>query len=295
MRRIVAACTAAVTVHAALCTGLAPAAPIREGRYVALGSSYAAGPGLTPVIDQGCLRSSRNYPHQLAEALGLDLVDVTCSGATTANILDKPQQLRGGRSVPAQIQAVTPDTRLVTITIGGNDLGLIGTMIDRSCGAIQAACAAVVGRPTQPIPEDFASVEQSIAKVVRTVQSSAPRARVLLVNYLPVLDSAADTCPQAPLGVEDAIGSRRAFEGLISATRAAAATAGVTTVGISDAEDHTVCAREPWTFGFHNPITTGSSGTESQAGIMGTFGSSYHPNPVGTMVIAGELAHILSS
>ena len=58
-------------------------------RYVALGSSMAAGPGIRPRADGAPLpagRSARNYPHLVADRLGLDLVDVTYSGATTANL-----------------------------------------------------------------------------------------------------------------------------------------------------------------------------------------------------------------
>ncbi|MGO2537352.1 MAG: hypothetical protein ACTH8W_14405 [Brachybacterium tyrofermentans] len=54
----------------------------------ALGSSFAAGPGIDPVVDAGAQRSAHNYAHQLAERLGARLVDRTVSGATTANIVD---------------------------------------------------------------------------------------------------------------------------------------------------------------------------------------------------------------
>ena len=59
-------------------------------RYVALGSSMAAGPGIRPSADGAPFRSGRsgrNYAHVAAEKLGLDLFDVTFSGATTANVL----------------------------------------------------------------------------------------------------------------------------------------------------------------------------------------------------------------
>jgi hypothetical protein len=56
-------------------------------RYVALGSSMAAGPGIRPRAAGAPLwsgRSARNYPHLVAERLNLELVDVTFSGATAA-------------------------------------------------------------------------------------------------------------------------------------------------------------------------------------------------------------------
>ena len=98
---------------------------------VALGSSFAAGPGLEPVDDRAARRSSRNYPHLVAEALGSQLVDATVSGATTSTILDTPQR-SGLRKFPPQIDAVHPDADLVTVTAAGNDIGYIGSILGRA-------------------------------------------------------------------------------------------------------------------------------------------------------------------
>src|SRR4029078_6402316 len=65
-------------------------------------------------------RSARNYPHLVAEQLGLDLVDVTYSAATTANVLPDPQH-----GAPPQADALDGSEDLVTVTIGGNDAGYV--------------------------------------------------------------------------------------------------------------------------------------------------------------------------
>lgn len=53
-------------------------------RHVAaLGSSFAAGPGVAPIVDRRANRSGRNYAHLVAERLGARLTDLTVSGATT--------------------------------------------------------------------------------------------------------------------------------------------------------------------------------------------------------------------
>ena len=52
--------------------------------------------------------------------LGLDLVDVTYSGATTANVLTDPQN-----GAPPQVDALDGSEDLVTVTIGGNDAGYV--------------------------------------------------------------------------------------------------------------------------------------------------------------------------
>ncbi len=102
--------------------------------YVAMGSSFAAGPGIPPLQSSdgasACGRSAVNYPSIVAREIGADLTDVSCSGATTAHVLRDPQGAR-----PPQIQAVTPDTRLVTITIGGNDVNYLGSINAYSCQA----------------------------------------------------------------------------------------------------------------------------------------------------------------
>jgi hypothetical protein len=55
--------------------------------YAALGSSFASGPGIAPIIDAGCGRSGNNYAHLVAERLGPDLIDVNSGGAAVDDVL----------------------------------------------------------------------------------------------------------------------------------------------------------------------------------------------------------------
>ncbi len=94
------------------------AAELKKGaNYVALGSSFAAGPGIASQLGY-CGRSDNNYSHLVADALGLKLTDVTCNGATIANILYTSQ----GDAAP-QIDSVSPDTALVTVPLGAMTYG----------------------------------------------------------------------------------------------------------------------------------------------------------------------------
>jgi hypothetical protein len=43
--------------------------------HVALGSSFASGPGIDPILDARCGRSGSNYAHLVAARLGYELVD----------------------------------------------------------------------------------------------------------------------------------------------------------------------------------------------------------------------------
>ena len=96
---------------------------------VALGSSFAAGPGIEPVADLAAMRSERNYPHLLAERLGAGLIDLTVSGATTANIIDTPQQVANGAVFAPQLEGIPLGADVVTVTAGGNDLGFVAALL----------------------------------------------------------------------------------------------------------------------------------------------------------------------
>src|ERR1700728_4596927 len=135
-------------------------------RYVAMGSSFAAGPGLptrVPGSPRRAGRSTGNYAHLLARALGLDLHDVTFSGVTTGDLLSP-----SATGQPAQLDAVTPDTALVTITAGGNDVGYVGRLTLASLPWPLRARPSVRARADglgdpQAVDVGFASLEQNLA------------------------------------------------------------------------------------------------------------------------------------
>ncbi|WP_141981442.1 SGNH/GDSL hydrolase family protein [Saccharothrix saharensis] len=88
--------------------------------YVALGDSYSSGEGTFDYTDPSgsCHRSTRSYPYALAdeyELLGTPNL-AACSGAVTDDIGDP-----GDPHTSGQFRQLSLDTRLVTITIGGND------------------------------------------------------------------------------------------------------------------------------------------------------------------------------
>ncbi|WP_254859741.1 GDSL-type esterase/lipase family protein [Gordonia sp. IITR100] len=96
----------------------APAAPA----YVALGDSRAAAP--TPTSAQhpdGCGRTRDAYPTHLASRLRMSYTSVACVNATTADVTTRRQATPFGAR-PVQINALSWSTRLVTLSIGGNDL-----------------------------------------------------------------------------------------------------------------------------------------------------------------------------
>jgi lysophospholipase L1-like esterase len=171
-----------------------------RGPYVALGDSYTAGPRIpdrtgTPA---GCDRSDHDYPALVAARLGLRAAhfrDVSCSGATIAD-LTTPQSTDDGTN-PAQLSALSVGTRLVTLGIGGNDIGfssLITTCV--KAGLIydmtgrgkytgdDAPCRGkYVSGDTDDVQRKIDTAGERLSEAVAEVKHRAPKARVYVVGY----------------------------------------------------------------------------------------------------------------
>ncbi|MFD7505880.1 GDSL-type esterase/lipase family protein [Streptomyces sp. NPDC059850] len=211
--------------------------------YVAMGSSFAAGPGIPPGQPGGgataCGRSVNNYPSIVARDTGAHLTDVTCSGATTANILN-----RGQSGQPPQIDAVTSTTRLVTITIGGNDVNYLGSLGAYSCQTGGGTNCGTVDQSA--IDQTFGLLTDRLKNVVNAVHGIAPDADIYLVNYFTLLPDAG-TCAGAPLTTDQAAFERGVASRLANATASAAEGTGATLIDLAAASrSHDACSPDPW-------------------------------------------------
>jgi lysophospholipase L1-like esterase len=220
-----------------------------NGRYVALGSSMAAGPGIRPSADGAPFRagrSARNYPHLVAAALDLELVDVTYSGATTAHVLDDRQN-----GAPPQIEALEGDERLVTVTIGGNDAGYVPLLTVAALPRFTRSVPLLGGRIRDlldPTARDRALVlvADSLQRVGQAIRARSPRATVLFVDYLTLLPPAGSPAP--PLAGVDAALGRRVADTLERLTGEAAAATGCRWVRAAEASRaHHAWSAQPWT------------------------------------------------
>jgi lysophospholipase L1-like esterase len=218
-------------------------------RYVALGSSMAAGPGIRPRAagaPWGSGRSARNYPHLVAERLNLELVDVTFSGATTAHVLADRQ-----RGAPPQIAALDGSEALVTVTIGGNDVGYIPLLMAASLPRAARRLPLLGGRIRELLDRDtrdraLGEVFDSLCAVGRALRQRAAGARVFFVDYLTVLPPAGEPAP--PLSGADADLGRHVAATLERLTADAAMATGCEVLGAAAASrQYHAWSAEPWT------------------------------------------------
>jgi lysophospholipase L1-like esterase len=209
----------------------------------------AAGPGIRPRAPGApwrAGRSARNYAHLVAERAGLDLVDVTYSGATTAHVLTDRQH-----GAPPQITALDGSESLITVTIGGNDVGYVPLLMAASLPGIARHLPLLGGRIAElrdPAAREraLAEVFDSLCEVGRSVRQRAPRARVLFVDYLTLLPPAGEPAP--PLSVEDVELGRQVATTLEQLTaKAAAATDCEVVPAAAASRDHHAWSRHPWT------------------------------------------------
>lgn len=208
-RRVVPATIVAALALAGFPTGAGAAPSDRPARYVALGDSYASGPGIPEQQGEprGCSRSSNNYPARLAAGLGLrEYTDVSCGGAKTDN-MTAAQSVSGGNN-PAQFSALGPDTDLVTLTISGNDIGF--TEIVFTCARMSVRDP--IGNPCEReftaggndiYAQRILAVAPKVGKVLEGIRERSPEATVLLVGYLRILPSSKGCYPVFPVARGD--------------------------------------------------------------------------------------------
>jgi lysophospholipase L1-like esterase len=187
--------------------GTTVSAQTPSGSYVALGDSFTAGP-LIPVqsLDPlGCLRSDHDYPHLVAPATGLPAFrDVSCSGADTGDMFNAQGVTPGPN--PPQLDALDAGTRLVTLGIGGNDIGF--SEIIQSCLALLpwlTPCQDRYGAGgTDELSARIAATAPKVAGVLDAIHARAPEARVLVVGYPAIFPDMGSGCwPVMPIGWND--------------------------------------------------------------------------------------------
>ena len=246
----------------------------------ALGSSFAAGPGILPREYIPAGRSANNYAHLLAKKLDADLTDRTCSGATLLNVLNTPQTTLFVNHFPPQLEGVPENADIVTLTAGGNDVGYGINMMKDSLWA------SGFGGSNQQGAEASISIEeltQRFLAVVDAIKQKAPKATLYLIDYIPIFGDLTKPGHDTPLS-QIQINHFRGMAEQISTAFREAAKARPKTILLTLGEwsqGHEVGSKEPWVDGFQWSLVWSM--------LRGRGGAPYHPNAAGHIGIAEEL------
>lgn len=228
-----------------------PSAPATATRYVALGDSFTAAP-LVPTTDvaSGCFRSTGNYPTIVARRLGADLDDRSCGGADVANLTTS--QFPG---VEPQFAALTRDTDVVTLGIGGNENNVFARLT-KVCPSLRdqdpdgSPCTAYMTRGGRDVLRGaIVRSRPKVLEAVREIQRRAPRAKVLLVGY-PQIVNPENACARLPLAPGDYDYAARVNQELSITLAEVARRTGTTYVDVWTAsQGHDICSDKPWVNG----------------------------------------------
>jgi len=256
--------------------------------YVSLGDSYTAGPLIPAATGRpaGCLRSTHNYPSLVADTIGAaSFSDVSCAGATTADMI-APQSVTLGVN-PPELNALSASTALVTLGIGGNDVGFANIIINCTTLSLSSPFGSpcekhyTVGG-TDQLAQLVNATGPKVAAVLADIHQRAPNARVLVVGYPDVLPNTGHGCwPVVPVAYGD-VPYLRGVEGELNAMLAAEAAASNATFvdTYSDSIGHDFCQR---------------TGVKWVEGLVPTSPAApVHPNALGEKAMAQQVLAALS-
>ncbi|HYO86581.1 MAG TPA: SGNH/GDSL hydrolase family protein [Dermatophilaceae bacterium] len=229
-----------------------------DGPYVALGDSYSAGVGTRSRTTPICERARFGYPRLIAAEAGLTLDYQACAGATIAMIR------------AAQVPKLTANTRYVTITAGGNDVGFLPAVIACALPASRLLCGvktAAARRVTRT------SLAGRLGGLFADIRRKAPTAAVVVSGY-PRLFSGRDCSLFTFFATREQRAFNAATDEVDEVIRARAAAAGFGYVDVRGAFDgHGLCTSSPWLTNLIVPLD-----------------ESFHPNREGNRAYASALA-----
>lgn len=171
---------------AALTLGLAatitatetPARAASSVRYVSLGDSYASGVGAGNESGS-CDQSPNAYGPLWASANSpASFTFPACTGATTSSVIS------------SQLSSLSASTTLVSILIGGNDVGFSSVM-ETCVLESTSACESAVSQSEQIANT---TLPGSLSTLFADVKADAPNAKVVVLDYPDFYDLGVSIC-----------------------------------------------------------------------------------------------------
>lgn len=142
-----------------------PPAPERQV-HISLGDSYATG-----FAPSGASGTSKSFAQLVAAQADLELVNLACDGATSADLATKPAcgpAASGRTQLDAAVETLrTRKAGLVTLVIGGNDL---------------APCA-LSQDPLDCATRTVANIQTNVAGTLTELREAAPDVKIIGLTY----------------------------------------------------------------------------------------------------------------
>lgn len=223
----------AVTVAAISALAFATPAVASTVNYVALGDSYSSGLGAGNYISSSgsCDQSTNAYSALWDRANSpASYTSVACAGATTSTVLS------------SQISALSSATTLVSITIGGNDVGFSSVM-ETCVLEFTSSCVSAINSAEAKMSS---SLPGELDNVLAAISAAAPSARVVVLDYPELYDlSKSSTC--IGLSTTDRTDLNQAADELDAQVQAAAGRHGDVFADVRSAfSGHQICDSSSW-------------------------------------------------
>jgi lysophospholipase L1-like esterase len=163
---------------AAIAGAAIPAQAASTVHFVALGDSYSSGVGAGRTSGS-CGQSPNAFPQLWAVANSVASFGfAACSGARTGDVIGR------------QLSSLSAATTLVSITIGGNDVGfssIMETCVLKSTSSCESAVAAGEKYAAGPLP-------RQLDATLAGIRAHAPNAKVVVLGYPDFYDLSARFC-----------------------------------------------------------------------------------------------------
>ncbi len=208
---------------------------------------------------------------------GLKMTDMSCSGATITHVL------RGGQVfLGPQVAAIGPDTKLVTLTAGCNDVGYVGDLTAMAYvkrGGLTGVFTGLFWKGAKPVEDrNFKRLHTDMVATLREIRRRSPKARILVATY-PAILPVSGTCAQIGIDEAQAALMRSVAQRLMEVTQSAANEAGATLVDIAEPSGHhDACSDQPWV-----------NGSAPMAGAP------FHPTRAGALAVANQIKLLLDA
>jgi lysophospholipase L1-like esterase len=187
----------------------ADSVPAPHAIYAALGESFTAQSGSALYNSEACERAPGTYPTVIARALRLDLTNLACSGADSADLVTETQPGAPG----PQVTEVPSDARVVTILIGLDDLGvspfrfiteLAACESGNTTRPVPASCQDLPDMQAQPLNAEVSEAGTNLAAALAWLHGHRPHAAVYVLDYPAVVGTTSCPTTKASLTPADA-------------------------------------------------------------------------------------------